>query len=89
MIDDSLHGQGLARILMETLVDQAYRQGYQTLFGEILRDNPAMIKLAEKLGFVIEASPLDPALCVAKLPLTKPQNSIKMKLTQQILAPKS
>ena len=89
MVDDALQGQGLARILMETLVEQARRQGYQILSGEILRDNPAMSKLAEKLGFTVEASPQDRSLCVANLPLTQPQNSIKMKLAQQILAPKS
>ncbi len=89
MIDDALQGQGLARILMETLIDQARRQGYQTLSGEILRDNPAMKNLAEKLGFIVEASTQDSTLYVANLPLTQPQNSIKMKLAQQILAPKS
>ena len=89
MVDDALQGQGLARALMETLIEQARRQGYQTLSGEILRDNPAMRKLAEKLGFTVKTSPQDSTLYVANLPLTQPQNSIKMKLTQQILAPKS
>ncbi|WP_373700882.1 GNAT family N-acetyltransferase [Neisseria dentiae] len=86
-------GQGLAAHLMEQIIQTAKQQGYREMSAEILQNNPAMQKLAGKLGFALTPSPHDSALAEAVLPLAEPKNTpvnnIKHNLKQQILALKS
>lgn len=83
-------GQGLAVYLMKQIVELAKQQGYSVMSAEILKQNVAMQKLAEKLGFTLTPSTHDKDLLEAVFSLIegeeKPVNNIKQNLKQQILA---
>ena len=51
LVRSDLKRKGLGRMLMETLIDYAKRQGIGELRGRVLRDNSRMLDLAAKLGF--------------------------------------
>lgn len=92
-ITETAQGQGLAVHLMEQIMLLAKQQGYQEMSAEILNTNPAMQKLAEKLGFSAHPSPFDSTLTEVVLNLNPepdtPVNNIKRNLKQQILALRS
>lgn len=92
-VAEAAKGQGLAVRLMEQIIQTAKQQGYREMSAEMLKANPAMQKLAQKLGFTLSPSPHDSALTEAVLnlnpPKTTPVNNIKHNLKQQILALKS
>jgi L-amino acid N-acyltransferase YncA len=44
-------GQGIGRRLMEELLDLAGEAGHHVVIGQIVSENEASIRLAEKLGF--------------------------------------
>jgi len=50
-VADAWQGKGLGRALLERLCKYAKLAGYRALYGHILRDNPAMLGLAQRLGF--------------------------------------
>jgi len=51
VVADAWQGQGIARRLMQTLIDSATRNGLARLYGRILATNRPMIALAHHLGF--------------------------------------
>jgi acetyltransferase len=53
-VADDWQCRGVASALMQRLFEQAAREGYQLIFGNILADNAAMIDLARHLGLEIE-----------------------------------
>ena len=89
LVSEQYRGRGLAYKMMQQLIEQAARHGYRSMSADILSSNTSMLKLAGKLGFQTLPSPADRSLHVAILPLKQPQNRVRMKLAQQILAPKS
>jgi acetyltransferase len=60
-----LKGRGLGRRLMEVLLDEADARGFEVVWGTILADNTAMVRLARRLGFAIERDPDDFQLVTA------------------------
>lgn len=46
-------GRGLGRLLMNRIIDYARDQGTQRMVGEALRENHAMIRLAQSCGFTV------------------------------------
>ena len=68
-IDDEFQRRGLGTRLLKTLVTHASRRGIRRLFGEILADNRAMLGLAQRLGFNIEANALDRKTMIASIVL--------------------
>lgn len=56
-VDEDWRHSGLARRLMASLVRRARRDGYATMEGWVMSDNDAMLVLARKLGFTVEAAP--------------------------------
>ncbi|MDO4878423.1 MAG: GNAT family N-acetyltransferase [Neisseria sp.] len=64
-----MQGQGLAKHLMERLIHLAAGQGYRLMYAEILADNPAMLGLAQRLGFTLHPLAEDAGLRAASLPL--------------------
>ena len=60
-----MHGNGLARTLMQRLFDAARLRGYLEIEGIVLRENPRMLKFCESLGFVIQPNPDDPGERIA------------------------
>jgi len=50
-IVDEWHGLGLARRLLEMLIDRARASGFQRMEGHVLATNVGMLSLAKRLGF--------------------------------------
>lgn len=68
-VADAWQGLGLGRRLLHRLRDIAVAQGLQTLYGDVLRDNQAMLGLARSEGFTRSRHPDDPRLVRLQLPL--------------------
>ncbi|WP_343054480.1 GNAT family N-acetyltransferase [Pararobbsia alpina] len=66
---DDWHGLGLARRLMETLIEIARARGVQRMEGFVLAANSSMRGLAARLGFADMQCPEDPTLRVVTLEL--------------------
>ncbi len=55
-------GRGLGYLLMARLIEVARSRGVGELFGEVLRENAAMLQMCRALGFAVRTDPDDPAL---------------------------
>jgi acetyltransferase len=53
-VGDPWQGQGLGWHLMERLIEVARQRGVKRLAGPVLRENTAMLKLAQELGFTVQ-----------------------------------
>ncbi|MCQ0987274.1 bifunctional acetate--CoA ligase family protein/GNAT family N-acetyltransferase [Jiella marina] len=56
LVRSDMKGRGLGFQLMSAILDHARRRGLSRVFGEILRENVGMLKLARDLGFHPESS---------------------------------
>ena len=70
LLHPEISGQGLGRLVLERIIAQARAQGLAELYGEVARDNRAMLRLAEKLGFAAQPLPESPDLVRVCLALT-------------------
>lgn len=59
VVADSWQGRGLGRRLLQTLLGSAQRSGLTQMYGDVLRENRAMLGLARAFGFSVSHSPLD------------------------------
>ncbi len=59
VVDDQWQKQGIGHKLMDVLMDVARAKGLEVMEGEVLKTNRRMLKLAESLGFRVEAHPED------------------------------
>jgi GNAT superfamily N-acetyltransferase len=59
---DEWHGLGLARQLLEALMQTARARGFERMEGYILATNAPMLGLAKRLGFVAVESPEGPTV---------------------------
>ncbi len=66
-VTDAWQGSGLGRALLQRLVDCARAREFRRIVGSILAINAPMVKLAEKLGFVVVLDPEDPQQMIATL----------------------
>ena len=55
VVSDQWQKQGIAHKLMDVLMDVARSNGLRMMDGEVLKTNRRMVKLAEGLGFKVEA----------------------------------
>jgi len=69
IVEDALAGRGYGALLMRRIIEHARTRGIRTLFGNVLRENRAMLELAVRLGFRREADPEDPHVVVVTLEL--------------------
>ncbi len=69
LVRSDLKRQGLGRRLMEAVIAYARGQGIGEIYGEVLRENTAMLRLTEDLGFRREATPDAPELVNVRLRL--------------------
>ena len=58
----TLKGAGLARRLLELLIQSASRHGFAQMEGDILASNRRMLRLAKRLGFVSVENPEGPTV---------------------------
>jgi len=65
VVEEDMHGTGLARTLMLRLIEAARVRGYREIEGVVLRENPRMLKFCESLGFKILPNPDDPGERIA------------------------
>jgi acetyltransferase len=68
-LDPTLRGLGLGALLLRRIIDYARNRGIRQLFGEVLAENEAMLKLNRALGFAIKRDPNDPGLMHVRLSL--------------------
>src|SRR5215510_9795564 len=59
---DEWHGVGLARRLLELLMQSARAQGFVRMEGYILASNTGLLRLAKRAGFVAVESPDGPTV---------------------------
>lgn len=55
-----LAGQGLGRLMMRRILDYARQRGIREVYGEVLRENGAMLGLCRSLGFAQAPDPEEP-----------------------------
>jgi len=67
----TLKGAGLARRLLELLMQSASRHGFAQMEGDILASNRRMLRLAKRLGFVSVESPEGPTVRKVRCDLTR------------------
>ena len=60
IVRSDTQGSGLGHRLMTKLINYLRERGTQRLVGVVLRENKAMLELAQRLGFKEEANPSDP-----------------------------
>jgi len=68
-IVDEWHGLGLARRLLEMLIERARASGFRRMDGYVLATNLPMMSLAKRLGFAEAPSSEGPAVRVVRLDL--------------------
>ncbi|TAG48137.1 MAG: bifunctional acyl-CoA synthetase/GNAT family N-acetyltransferase [Betaproteobacteria bacterium] len=61
VVEEAMQGTGLARQLMNRLIDAARQRGYREMEGAVLRENPRMLKFCEAMGFTVGPNPDDPS----------------------------
>lgn len=66
-----LAGRGLGRLLMKKLIRWARLKRLDSLYGDVLEDNGAMLNLARSLGFRREPLPGAPGVTRVRLALAK------------------
>jgi acetyltransferase len=54
IVADAMQGQGIGSILLNTALDVARKQGYETIFGVVLPENEGMKNLSQKVGFQVK-----------------------------------
>ncbi|MGK9170853.1 GNAT family N-acetyltransferase [Inquilinus limosus] len=62
MVRSDLKGQGLGHRLMTEIIVYARSRGLKRIFGEVLRENVTMLRMAEELGFAREDVPDEPGI---------------------------
>lgn len=71
VVADAWQHRGVARRLMDLLIDTARKRGFVRMDGVFLASNERMLHFVEKLGFELHADPDDPAIRQGSLDLSK------------------
>jgi acetyltransferase len=69
-VADDWQGAGLARRLLEFLIEEARARGFKRMDGYVFASNKSMLALAQKLGFAGKDDPDDPAVRIVARELT-------------------
>ncbi len=69
VVQPDMRGKGLARHLMQRLVDWGRQQGFSAIVGQVLADNAPMLGFMRALGFALHRSPDEPEVMEARLDL--------------------
>jgi acetyltransferase len=60
VVADAWQGCGVGTLLMQTLMDEASRQGHGRIVGRVLATNGNMLAFVRELGFEVEDEPDEP-----------------------------
>jgi acetyltransferase len=71
IVQPDMKGRGLARHLMERLIDWARTQGLNEVVGQVLADNAPMLAFVRRLGFHVRRMPEDAEVMEARLSVGK------------------
>ncbi len=69
MVRSDQKGRGLGYGLMSEILKYTRQQGLKRVFGDVLRENQPMLRVAEDLGFTVRAGADDPTLTRVDLTL--------------------
>ncbi|OYW52161.1 MAG: hypothetical protein B7Z30_16215 [Rhizobiales bacterium 12-68-15] len=69
MVRSDQKGKGLGYGMMVKILDYARSQGLKRIFGDVLRENQPMLRVAEDVGFTVRAGSDDPTLVRVDLTL--------------------
>jgi acetyltransferase len=64
-VRSDLHGRGIGYLLMQRLIDAAAARGVVELFGDVLNENDAMLKMTRELGFALAPHAQEPGVVQA------------------------
>jgi acetyltransferase len=70
IVQRDMKGNGLARRLMQRLIDWARARGVREMAGQVLADNAPMLAFVRHLGFSVRRLPEEPDVMEARLALT-------------------
>ena len=62
MVRSDIKGHGLGHLLMTEILSYARARGVGTVYGEVLRENTTMLKMADDLGFTRGRSEDEPGV---------------------------
>ena len=71
LVRSDLKGHGLGWLLMQTMIQYARAEGLQTIEGQVLSENAAMLRMCLELGFVITPDPNESNISAARLTLNQ------------------
>jgi acetyltransferase len=71
VVQPDMKGRGLARHLMERLIEWARTQGINEVVGQVLSDNAPMLAFVRRLGFRVRRTPGEEDVVEARLSLAK------------------
>jgi acetyltransferase len=69
IVRQAMAGRGLGTLLMRRILDYARARGIGEVFGVVLPDNTAMLRLCDKLGFERRPNPGEPGTVLVTLSL--------------------
>lgn len=75
VIDPAMKGRGLARRMMQRLIDWGATQGMTEIIGQVLAENAPMLAFMRKIGARIRRLPDEPDIVEAIIPVTPPGNT--------------
>ena len=67
VVESSMKGRGLARRLMQRLIDWGRSQDMHSIAGQVLSDNQPMLAFMRRMGFAIHALPDEPDVVEAAM----------------------
>jgi len=69
LVRRDMAGKGLGKILMRRIIDYARSRGIREIFGSVLSENIAMLKVCKALGFTSRPDLDDPGVVIVSLKL--------------------
>ncbi len=59
VVRTDMKGHGLGHLLLGRLLDHAYEHGFREIWGDVMRDNDAMLQMAREHGFAVTEHPVE------------------------------
>ena len=76
LVEASMKGRGVARHLMQRLLDWGSSQGMTGITGQVLTENRPMLAFMRRMGFTIRRLPDEPDVVEASMALEEPAQAV-------------